>query len=65
MDMRIISTDRQSYFDKFRLSTESLSVFYGSGCSAARCSRAPFFLLLRAYPAIMKRKDIKEGIYNA
>ena len=26
--MRIISTDRQSYFDKFRLSTESLSVFY-------------------------------------
>ena len=47
MDMRIISTDRQSYFDKFRLSTESLSVFYGSGGGGARWTLTPTLFIFR------------------
>ena len=43
MDMRIISTDRQSYFDKFRLSTESFSVFCGSGALLQDAAEHPFF----------------------
>lgn len=47
--MRIISTDRQSYFDKFRLSTESLSVFCGSGVLCCKMQQSTLFL---AFPGL-------------